>query len=51
MNQPRLKPLVQQAPKSIRSRYLDVLSGKEKERRKRKLGAISFRKLGDGGNV
>lgn len=51
MNQPRPKPLVQQAPKSIRSRYLDVLSGKEKERRKRKLGAISFRKLGDGGNV
>lgn len=51
VNQPRVKPAEQPTPKPSRSRYLDLMSRKEKERRKRKLGAISFREIGGGGNV
>lgn len=51
LNQPRQAPEAKPAEVSGRSRYLDVLLQKEKERRKRRLGAISFRDLGGGGRV
>jgi len=51
MNQPRQAPLAKPSEPSGRSRYLDVLAQKEKERRKKKLGAIAFRDLGGGGRV
>ena len=52
MNQPRVKP-ENPAPsnKPDRSRYLDLLTDKEKQRRQKKLGAISFRELGGGQDV
>jgi len=46
LNQPRPAPAAKPAEKPSRSRYLDVLEEKAKERRKNKLGAISFRDLG-----
>jgi putative transposase len=52
LNQPRSKGTentVQDKP--ARSRYLDLLTEKEKQRRQKKLGAISFRELGGGGDV
>jgi putative transposase len=52
MNQPRIK--VAEDPsqnKPVRSRYLDLLTEKEKQRRQKKLGAISFRELGGGHDV
>ena len=51
MNQPRQGPEAKAVESPGRSRYLDVLAQKEKERRKRRLGAISFRELGGGGRV
>jgi transposase InsO family protein len=51
LNQPRQAPQIKPSESSGRSRYLDVLAQKEKERRKRKLGAISFRDMGGGGRV
>ena len=51
INQPRPKPEVKSISKPNHSRYLDILTTKEKERRKRKLGAISFREIGGGNNV
>jgi len=52
INQPRVKPEEKPAAgQPSRSRYLDLMSQKEQERRKRKLGAISFREIGGGGNV
>lgn len=51
LNQPREAPETKPAESPGRSRYLDVLLQKEKERRKKRLGAISFRELGGGGRV
>jgi len=51
INQPRVGPAEQAVPKPSRSRYLDLINRREEERRKRKLGAISFREIGGGGNV
>ena len=51
MDQPRRGPGTKAVESPGRSRYLDVLAQKEKERRKRRLGAISFRELGGGGDV
>jgi hypothetical protein len=51
VNQPRVKPAEQPVSKPSRSRYLDLMSQKETERRKRKLGAISFREIGGGEHV
>jgi len=51
LNQPREAPEIKPPASPGRSRYLDVLAQKEKERRKRKLGAISFRDMGGDGRV
>jgi len=51
LNQPRSAPETKPVEPPGRSRYLDVLAQKEKERRKKRLGAISFRELGGGGDV
>lgn len=52
LNAPRETPeAAKPAEPSGRSRYLDAMAQKEKERRKRRLGAISFRELGGGGHV
>ena len=52
LNQSRAKPEAKPATdKPSRSRYLDLMNAKEKERRKRKLGAIAFREIGGGENV
>jgi transposase InsO family protein len=51
MNQPRQGPEAKPIESPSRSRYLDALAQKEKERRKKRLGAISFRELGGGGRV
>lgn len=51
INQPRVKPEEQQTTKPTSSRYLDLMSRKEQERRKRKLGAIAFREIGGVENV
>ena len=51
MNQPRQGPEAKPVEAPGRSRYLDVLAQKEKERRKKRLGAISFRELGGGDDV
>ena len=51
LNQPREAPEIKPPASPGRSRYLDVLARKEKERRKRKLGAISFRDMGGDGRV
>ncbi len=51
LNQPREAPAAKRAEKPTGSRYLDVLEQKAKERRRKKLGAISFRELGGDGRV
>lgn len=51
VNQPRSNPTEQSTCKPSRSRYLDLMNQKEQARRKRKLGAISFREIGGGENV
>jgi putative transposase len=52
MNKPQVKVVESSAPKKpVRSRYLDLLTEKEKQRRQKKLGAISFRELGGGQDV
>lgn len=51
LNQPRQAPESKPVESPGRSRYLDVLAQKAKERRKKRLGAISFRDLGGGGHV
>lgn len=51
INQPRAKAVERPVKQVTNSRYLDILSTKEKERRTRKLGAISFRKIGGGDHV
>ena len=51
LNQPREAPEVKPAGKPPGSRYLDALEQKAKERRQKKLGAISFRDLGGDGRV
>lgn len=51
LNQPRQTPETKPPAAPAGSRYLDVLELKAKERRKKKLGAISFRELGGGSNV
>ncbi len=51
MNQPRQGPQTKPAEPPGRSRCLDALAQKEKERRKKRLGAIAFRELGGGGRV
>lgn len=51
INQPRLKPEDKPTIKVNQSRYLDLLTQKEKQRRHKKLGAISFREIGGGEDV
>lgn len=51
LNQHREAPDSPQPAPPGRSRFLDVLEQKEKERRKKKLGAISFRDMGGDGHV
>ncbi len=51
LNAPRQTPPVRPAATPPGSRYLGVLEQKAKERRKNKLGAISFRELGGDGRV
>lgn len=45
MNQEREAPLPETIEPPNRSRYLDILEKKAKERRKKRLGAISFREM------
>ncbi len=51
LNQPRPAPPAKPAETPAGSRYLDVLEQQAKERRKKRLGAISFRELGGDGRV
>ena len=51
LNHPREAPAAKPAATPSGSRYLDVLEQKAKERRKNRLGAISFRELGGDGRV
>jgi putative transposase len=51
MNQPRQAPQAKPSEPPGRSRYLDMLAQKEKERRQKKLGAIAFRDMGGDGRV
>ena len=50
-NQPRPQVEEKQSIKATRSRYLDLLTEKETKRRQKKLGAISFRKIGGSEDV
>ena len=51
INQPRSKLEDKPTFKVNQSRYLDLLTQKEKQRRQKKLGAISFREIGGGEDV
>ena len=51
LNQERPTPATQQTKTPDRSRYLDLLSKQAKERRKKRLGAISYRDLEGDGDV
>lgn len=51
LNRERSAPETPEPAGTDRSRYLDILTKRAKERRKKRLGAISFRGLEEDGDV